>query len=150
MDSTIKKKEREQTNLKKMLEIGKEKNEAEKIEDVVNKIEEVQHSVFQKSEKCVYLRGFVMHGHLPNLSSKLNKKIEIVLKELSIPERPMPTATIHSLYDRLRKELLKMFSLQIHLEKKNEEKKRIEDQLNRSKMGDSAAGDDDMLGKRKK
>jgi hypothetical protein len=54
VDSTIKKKEREQSNLKKMLEIGKEKNEAEKIEDVVNKIEEVQHSVFQKSEKCVY------------------------------------------------------------------------------------------------
>lgn len=149
VDALIKKKEREQTNLKKMLEIGKEKNEAEKIEDVVEKIENEQHSIFQKSEKCVYLRGFVMHGPLPTLSSKLNKKIEAVLKELSIPERPMPTATIHSVYDTLRKEILKMFSLQIHLKNKEEEKKRITEQLERIKQ-DESKNEEEVLNKRKK
>lgn len=66
-----------------------------------------------------------MHGDLPNLSTKINKKIETVMKELTIPDKPIPTAKVHTAYDELRKSVLKMFSLQIYLKEKKEEARKV-------------------------
>lgn len=133
LDLLIKKKEREQKNLKKMMSVANEPGNIEKMQDMIDQVENQQHSIFQKNEKCVYLRGSVMHGALPSLSSKLNKKIESVMKELSIPENPMPTQQVHSMYDTLRKNILKMFSLQISLKTKEEERKRLAEKIEKEK-----------------
>lgn len=40
------------------------------------------------------------------------KKIEQVLRELGIPERPMPTQTVCEMHDRLKQDIMKVLSLQ--------------------------------------
>ena len=134
VDLLIKKKEREQKNLKRMMSLTKENENGEKMQDMIDQVENLQHSIFNDSEKCVYMRGSIMHGGLPSLSSKLNKKIESVMKELSIPDKPMPTKHIHGLYDNLRRNILKMFSLQISLKNKEDEKKRLQDRIDRERQ----------------
>jgi hypothetical protein len=107
-----------------MMEVG-EKGEINELDESMLILEENQHSVFQNKEKCVYLRSQIMHGDLPNLSTKINKKIETVMKELTIPDKPIPTAKVHTAYDELRKSVLKMFSLQIYLKEKKEEARKV-------------------------
>src|SRR3990167_716405 len=127
VDLLIKKREREQRNLKKLINRGGESDGLDKATDLIETTENIQHKVFAPEEKYVYLRGSVMHGPVPTLSTKLNKKIESVMKELAVPEKPMPTKNIHLMYDTLRKNILKMFSLQVGLKAKEEEKKRLSD-----------------------
>lgn len=129
----IKKKEREQRNLKKMITLSKDTDNSAKMQDIIEQVENKQHNIFTQDDKCVYLRGSIMHGGLPSLSTKLNKKIETVMKELSIPDKPMPTKNIHALYDTLRKNIVKMFSLQITLKNKEEEKKKLQEKLDKQK-----------------
>lgn len=133
----IKKKEREQRNLKKMITFSKEPENPAKMQDIIEEVENKQHNIFSQDDKCVYLRGSIMHGGLPSLSSKLNKKIENVMKELSIPDKPMPTKNIHALYDNLRKNIVKMFSLQINLKNREEEKKRLQEKLDKQKEAEA-------------
>jgi DNA methyltransferase 1-associated protein 1 len=133
----IKKKEREQRNLKKMITLSKDSENPAKMQDIIEQVENKQHNIFTQEDKCVYLRGSIMHGGLPSLSAKLNKKIETVMKELSIPDKPMPTKNIHALYDNLRKNIVKMFSLQITLKNKEEEKKRLQEKLDKQKEAEA-------------
>jgi hypothetical protein len=44
--------------------------------------------------------------------------LNLFLSELNIPTKPIPTADNEKLYDLLREKILKMFSLQKHLKKK--------------------------------
>jgi DNA methyltransferase 1-associated protein 1 len=125
VDLLIKKREREQRTLKKLINKGGEGDGLEKATDLIENTENIQHKVFAPQEKYVYLRGSVMHGSVPTLSTKLNKKIEAVMKELAVPDKPMPTKNIHMMYDTLRKNILKMFSLQVALKTKEEEKKKL-------------------------
>lgn len=138
IDLLIKKKEREQKNLKKMITLSKEAENPAKMQDLIEQVESKQHNIFSQSDKCVYLRGSIMHGPLPALSSKLNKKIESVMKELSIPEKPMPTKNIHAMYDTLRKNIVKMFSLQINLKNKEDEKKKLQEKFDKQKEAEMA------------
>jgi len=63
----------------------------------------------------------------------MNKKLNLFLSELNIPPKPIPTADNEALYDRLRENVLKMFSLQKHLKKKEIEKKRLEEVIETNK-----------------
>ena len=137
IDLLIKKKEREQKNLKKMITISKDSENPAKMQDIIEEVENNQHNIFTQDDKCVYLRGSIMYGGLPSLSSKLNKKIETVMKELSIPEKPMPSKNIHAMYDNLRKNIVKMFSLQITLKNREEEKKRLQEKFDKQKELDA-------------
>ena len=58
-----------------------------------------------------------MHIPLP-ISARMNKKLNLFLSELNIPPKPIATAENEQLYDKLRENVLKMFSLQKHLKKK--------------------------------
>ena len=59
----------------------------------------------------VYLRSQILHAQLP-ISEKLQKKYEIVLKELKIdPSELMPTQRVVDLYHEFINEILKMFAL---------------------------------------
>lgn len=44
--------------------------------------------------------------------------MSLVLSELNIPVRPIPTAENEALYDQLREQILIWFNLQKHLKKK--------------------------------
>lgn len=156
LDLVIKKKEREQKNLKKMITLSKEGENPEKMQDIIEQVENSQHNIFTQTDKCVYLRGSIMHGSLPSLSSKLNKKIEMVMKEMSIPEKPMPTKKIHALYDNLRKNIVKLFSLQISLKNKEEEKKKLQEKADKQREAEQSLlnkrlpdGGSDMKGNKK-
>ena len=128
LDLLIKKKEREQRNLKKIINVSKDNDGLEKAQELMEQTEEKQHMIFG-DEKFVYLRGSVMHGPIANLSSKVNKKMDLVLKDLGVPEKPMPTKNIHGQYDTLRKNIVKYFSLVVSLKKKEDEKKRLEEAI---------------------
>ena len=122
-----------------MMSLAKENDKVENVQDMIDHMECKQHSIFKDTERCVYLRGSIMHGPLPTISTKLNKKIEAVMKELSIPDKPMPTKQIHGVYDSLRKNILKMFSLQISLKNKEEEKKKLQDKIDRERQAENDA-----------
>jgi len=76
----------------------------------------------------VYLRSQRINAPLP-ISERLTKKLEIALAELGIPDTLLPTATVVSLFDQLRKEILKMLCLQKHITKKENEKRQFEERL---------------------
>lgn len=48
----------------------------------------------------------------------MKKKLNLVLSELNIPARPIPTSENEMLYDQLREQILIWFNLQKHLKKK--------------------------------
>jgi hypothetical protein len=47
----------------------------------------------------------------PGLSKSLVKKMEMVLRELGIEERPLPTKTVVDYYDHLRKSIITLLTL---------------------------------------
>lgn len=55
------------------------------------------------------------------LSTKLIKKMELVLDELGVPARPMPTKATCELYDRVRKDIVGLLSLRKHVAAKQAE-----------------------------
>ena len=70
----------------------------------------------------VYLRSQVLHAQLPTKKEHLQKKFEIVLKELKIdPSELRPTQKVVDLYQELVNEVLKMFALENYIKKKKEE-----------------------------
>lgn len=149
IDLLIKKKEREQKNLQKMMLVSTDNETSEKMQYLIEKIEDDQHTIFSKTDKCVYLRGAIMHGALPSLTKGLNKKIEAVMtKELHIPEKPMPTKYIHGLYDSLRKNILKLFSLQISMKNKEEEKRKMLERVEKLNETRRVAAEAEGLSKR--
>ena len=75
-----------------------------------------------------YLRSHKMSYDLP-INEKIQKKIEYMMKEMSIPENLIPTEKVENMYDVLRNNLIIMTSLKKHLEKKEFEKKKMEQTL---------------------
>lgn len=146
IEAQIKKKEKEHHNLKRMMEFGNENTEIEQIENIIEHSETKQHSIFENTARCTYLRGSIMHGPLPNLSTKLNKKIDDLMLEMNIPPKPMPTARLHSRFDRLRKSILKMFSLQIHLKNIEQDRDRLQENFDSLKI--TTEKQNEQLGKR--
>lgn len=131
IEQLIKKEERGQSNLQKILDVEIRDEDDEGIRSEDENLEErfsdpVALADSADSKSYTVLRGSVMNGPIPEISSKINKKMELILSELGIPERPMATHKINRLYDELRKKLLIMFNLQRHLKKKEEELKNVE------------------------
>lgn len=63
------------------------------------------------------------------LSTKLIKKMELMLDELGVPTRPMPTNATCDLYDTLRKDIVGLMSLRKHLAAKQTEAQALKDRF---------------------
>lgn len=63
------------------------------------------------------------------LSTKLVKKMELMLDELGVPIRPMPTKDSCELYDTLRKDIVGLLSLRKHLAAKQAEAQMLKDRF---------------------
>jgi DNA methyltransferase 1-associated protein 1 len=85
-----------------------------------------------------YLRSYKLKHPVP-IHEKVQKKVDFMLKELGIPERPIPTERVEHAYDTLKNNLIIMISLKKHLEKKEKEKKKLEMSLSeiQSKMNNT-------------
>lgn len=57
----------------------------------------------------------------PALSSKMLKKMQMVLDEVGVPARPMPTKPVCEMFDRLRQDTVGLLSLRKHLAAKQAE-----------------------------
>lgn len=79
---------------------------------------------FVNSSFC-YLRSYKMNHPVP-INEKIQKKIELMLKELNVNEQQIPTERVENAYDILKNNLIIMISLKKHLEKKQKEKKKLE------------------------
>ena len=75
-----------------------------------------------------YLRSYKL-SHPPPINEKIQKKVEIMMKELGVPEKPMPTERVEFAFDTLKNNLIIMTSLKKHLEKKDFDKKKLEQSL---------------------
>jgi len=116
--------------LKKSLEIEKRIEKFEKFENELKNItdetkfnmtfEEYIKSNASENDSFVYLRSNKMKYNLP-VSEKIQKKVESFLKELSIPEKLIPTNAVEQAYDNLRNNLIILTSLKKHLDKKERE-----------------------------
>lgn len=130
LDHIIKKEEKEHQNLEKVMKFCQKDDQLFGEEDNIDGYKEGVPGSGKKeiktTKKLVYLRGQVMHAPLP-LSQRMNDKVNMILTELAIPVKPMPTVEIEKLYDELRQNILAMFSLQKHLKKREQEKKELEE-----------------------
>lgn len=63
------------------------------------------------------------------LSTKLIKKMELMLDELGVPARPMPTKATCEMYDALRKDIVGLMSLRKHLAAKQAEAQVLKDRF---------------------
>ncbi|TYZ66374.1 hypothetical protein PybrP1_011478 [[Pythium] brassicae (nom. inval.)] len=73
------------------------------------------------------LLALPQHKHA--LSSKLVKKMELMLDELGVPVRPMPTKDTCELFDTLRKDVVGLLSLRKHLAAKQSEAQVLKDRF---------------------
>lgn len=141
-------------NIVKSKEDTQQENELLKqAEEIVNKLEKLQKSeniekklleeeptknniIFEdfiksnanKNDSFVYTRSQKLKFPLP-VSEKLQKKVELFLKELSLPEKLTPTARVEDSYDTLRNNLVILSSLKKHLEKKENEAQALQQKL---------------------
>jgi DNA methyltransferase 1-associated protein 1 len=63
----------------------------------------------------------------PTLSIKTIKKMELMLEELGVPRRPMPTRPVCEIFDSLRQETVALLSLRKHLVSKQNEMQVLKD-----------------------
>jgi DNA methyltransferase 1-associated protein 1 len=132
LENVIKREEKEQKNLQTIMKLDIRDDEVQEDDNeeelALKKISEdkLNNPFFKRNDKIAYLRSSLMHVALP-ISARMNKKLNLFLSELNIPPKPIPTAENETLYDKLRENVLKMFSLQKHLKKKELEKKRLEE-----------------------
>lgn len=73
-----------------------------------------------QNDSFVYIRSQKLKFPLP-ISEKLQKKVDLLLKELAIPEKLTPTSRVEQAYDTLRNNLIILTSLKKHTEKKEKE-----------------------------
>jgi len=60
------------------------------------------------------------------ISEKMQKKIEIILKEMNFPDKLVPTQRVEQTFDLLKNNLIKLIALKKHLDKKQKEKQNLE------------------------
>ncbi|KAJ0389514.1 hypothetical protein P43SY_010731 [Pythium insidiosum] len=94
----------------------------------MKKKKELAETVFEMRRelpKGVFLRSATLALPQPKngngLSAKLFKKMELMLDEMGVPPRPMPTQLVCEAYDALRKDTLGLLSLRKHLAAKETE-----------------------------
>jgi DNA methyltransferase 1-associated protein 1 len=65
----------------------------------------------------------------PALPNRMDKLIDRVLSDLSLPLRPMPTGQVVEAFDQLKSEIYTLMTLQKQQTKKEKEKKTLEDKI---------------------
>lgn len=112
LDIVIKKEEREQINLKKALKLE------EVINDADNDFGEVLDIArLAQTDHPVYTRQQYLSKPL-QLPPKVNAKLVEVLQGLNIPDKIIGNRINEELYDKLRRQILLMFSAQRYIKKK--------------------------------
>ena len=74
------------------------------------------------------MRSHKLKHPLP-ISEKIQKKVEIILKELNIPEKLTPSLRVEQSYDSLRNSLIILTSLKKNCDKKEREKNKLNQTL---------------------
>jgi len=116
LDVRIKKEEKEMKNYEKLM--NAESEEIELPEWTQGK---------KETPKGPFLRSYFLAQ--PQLPSRVQKKVETILKDVGIPEKPTPTQEVVDLFTKLKKEALILLHLQKHLIKKENEKKSLEEKI---------------------
>lgn len=114
------------------IRIKKEEKEMKVFEKLMStNSEDIELGEWNQSKKEVPKGPSLRSAQLyqPALPQRQQKKIESLLKDLGIPDRPMPTSEVIDLYTKLRKELFILLNLQKHVIKKENEKKHLEDKI---------------------
>lgn len=114
------------------IRIKKEEKEMKVFEKLMsNNSEEIEFTEWIQNKKELPKGPSLRSAQLnqPSLPQRQQKKIESLLKDLGIPDRPMPTAEVVDLYSKLRKELFILLNLQKHVIKKENEKKNLEEKI---------------------
>jgi DNA methyltransferase 1-associated protein 1 len=120
--------------LKQAAELEKKAEKYERIENDLKNLsqnnkhiqnfEEYIQDHARETDSFVYLRSLKLKHPLP-IAEKVQKKVEILLRELNIPEKLTPTARIEQSYDSLRNSLIILSSLKKHCDKKQREKEKL-------------------------
>jgi len=126
-EQNIKKEEREQRNLKRLMSKNPESDIiSNKKPFNVAVSSEKEGMETEENESGAYLRSKLMNTPLP-IPEKAQKKLDQILKELGVPEKLPPTEAVVKVYDQLRKEILIYLGLDKHVKKKDSEKKVLEE-----------------------
>jgi DNA methyltransferase 1-associated protein 1 len=120
----------ESAMLKQAEEIEKKIEKFEKLEENLKKLssdsrggitfEDFIKSNANESDSFVYLRSQKLKHPLP-VSEKLQRKVDVLLREMNIPDKLTPTIKVDQAYNTLRNNLVIFTSLKKHLEKKEKE-----------------------------
>lgn len=73
-----------------------------------------------ENDSFIYLRTQKLKYPLP-ISEKIQKKVEVILKEMNIPDKMTPTLRVEQSFDNLRNNIVILTSLKKHLDKKERE-----------------------------
>jgi DNA methyltransferase 1-associated protein 1 len=122
------------------IKIKKEEKELKVFEKLMsNNSEEIEFSEWSQNKKELPKGPSLRSTQLnqPALPQRQQKKIETLLKDLGVPDRPMPTSEVVEQFIKLRKEIYILLNLQKHVIKKENEKKNLEDKIKELK---SSAG----------
>ena len=118
------------------IRIKKEEKEMKVFEKLMsNNSEEIEFNEWMQNKKELPKGSSLRSAQLlqPTLPQRQQKKIEALLKDLGIPDRPIPSAEVVDLFSKLRKEIYILLNLQKHVIKKENEKKNLEDKIKETK-----------------
>ncbi|KRW99501.1 hypothetical protein PPERSA_07986 [Pseudocohnilembus persalinus] len=125
LQNIIKKEEKELSTVNKILQVDFDDEDIEEDENEV--FSNYQEEVKRKKQfhiKKYYLRGKWIEEPLP-LPTKYNKRLHSLLQDLNVPTKILPTEENERLYDDLRENIFKIFSISKYLEKKKIEQRRM-------------------------
>ena len=141
IEGYIKQKERENKNFKKIVEFNKDEKK-EIIDKGINIEDLIKNTDGVKERPFAFNRGTLMRSPLPNIMPMANKKLELALSQLGVPETYIATENNLDQMDLLKKKLLKLFSLNFYYQQKEEELKNMThhaDKMTKRERGDSNA-----------
>jgi DNA methyltransferase 1-associated protein 1 len=120
--------------LKQAVELEKKTEKFERIENELKNLNEGNKNIssfedyvrdhVNDTDSFVYMRSQKLRHPLP-ISEKIQKKVEVLLKELNIPEKLTPSQRIEQSFDSLRNSLIILTSLKKHCDKKEREKVKL-------------------------
>lgn len=125
LELTVRKKERENLNFKRIMEITED--DKLKIDDLFSTLSELPSAgeLEGTGQPAVFSRATFLKGPLLNIPPLTNEKLELALKELEIPANLYGTEANVKLMDQLRVSILKLFRLNAILKQKEKLLKRV-------------------------
>lgn len=127
LEVSIKKKEKENNNFKKIIDLTKDEK-LEFDENVNPNIDFISKQGFeQNTQSIAFSRSGFIKGPLYNLPPLTNKKLEFALKELEIPTNIYATESNIKLLERLRLNILKLLQMNSIFQQKEKLLKKLKD-----------------------